>query len=260
MLLKTLKSGVRLWRLSSWTKLHFCFFSAVFQNPVEKSHWLFAEEVRVMFQVGLQKYHLAALYLTDSPSPSAALWKPAWPPLLCSICTFSSEVLDVLPLWLQHWGQSKTLMYNLLSMNINYEYQVEKGAVSLRLYASGLTYMVYIWALETVPVSVSDLIAYLTVASVAAELSEEVTGASAVLTSAVWCTAAWDRCSSETTVAVSASITVAIVAALSACTAGAAVVPGATASTVLKSDHDKSKITRHDPVNTRTMALEKQSY
>lgn len=48
-----------------------------------------------------------------------------------------------------------------------------------------LMYMVYICALETVPVFISDLIVYLTVASVAAELSEEVTGASAVLTSAV---------------------------------------------------------------------------
>lgn len=108
--------------------------------------------------------------------------------------------------------------------------------------------MVWAWCTwciceDWTPVSVSDIIVYLAVASVAAELSEETTGASAVLTSAVWCTVAWDKCSSETAVAVSASITVAIVAVLSACTAGAAVVPGATASAALKSDHDRSNQT-----------------
>lgn len=92
-------------------------------------------------------------------------------------------------------------------------------------------------SLKTEPVSVWDIIVYLAVVSVAAELSEDVTGASAGLTSGVWCTAAWDRCSSETAVAVSASIAVTIVAVLSACTAGAALVPGAATSVELESEH-----------------------
>lgn len=86
---------------------------------------------------------------------------------------------------------------------------------------------------------VDIIIVYLAGASVATGVSEEATGASAALTSAVWCTTAWDTGSSETAAVVSASITVAIAAALSACTAGAAAVPGASASTVLKSDHDR---------------------
>lgn len=128
---------------------------------------------------------------------------------------------------------------------------VKINPVSLPPYGSGLMYTMCV-GLETVPVSVSHVIIYLAVASVAAELSEEVRGASAVLTSAVWCTVAWDRCSSETAVAVSASITVAIVAVLSACTAGAVVVPGAVASAVLKSDHD-GEATSHDCKNMRIM-------
>lgn len=133
---------------------------------------------------------------------------------------------------------------------------VYMNPVSLWLYSSGWMYTVFNWVQETLPVSVSDIIVYLAAASVAMELSEDTTGASAVLTSAVWCTAAWDRCSSETAVAVSASITVAIVAVISACTAGAAVVPGATASAVLHSEHDKSQ---HMMKNTRTMRLKSTS-
>lgn len=111
---------------------------------------------------------------------------------------------------------------------------------------SGLRYMMW-WCISEYWRQYSSLyhtlIVYLAGASVAAELSVEATGASAVLTSAVWCTTAWGRSSSETAVVVSASITVVIVAVLSACAAGAAVVPGATASAVLKLNHDRSNHT-----------------
>lgn len=80
-------------------------------------------------------------------------------------------------------------------------------------------------------------------ASVTTKVSEEATGASVVLTSAAWCTATWDTSSSETAVVVSTSITVVTEVALSACTAGAAVVPGAITSAVLKSDRDRSNHT-----------------
>lgn len=75
---------------------------------------------------------------------------------------------------------------------------------------------------------------HLTVASMGAAFSEAATGVSAVLTSAVRCVTGWGTCSSGTAGAVSASITGITVSALSVCTAGAGVVPGAAASAVLR--------------------------
>lgn len=89
--------------------------------------------------------------------------------------------------------------------------------------------------MQTVVISPSDVKVYLAGASGAAvELSEEATGASAAFTSAVGCTVTWDGCSSETAAAVSTSVVAVVVAVVSACTAGAAVVPGAVTSAVLK--------------------------
>ena len=103
----------------------------------------------------------------------------------------------------------------------------------------------------TFPLKIEPIVVYLGALSVMTELSEDTTGASAVLTSAVWCTVTWDCCSSETAAAVSTSITVTIVAVLSACTIGAAMVPGAAVSAVLKSNRE-DKATPLDHMNTRT--------
>lgn len=44
---------------------------------------------------------------TDSPSPSAALWRPAWPPPSCSTCRFSSGALDAPLSGAPRWGRKE---------------------------------------------------------------------------------------------------------------------------------------------------------
>lgn len=56
--------------------------------------------------------HFRATWQTDSPSPSEALWRLAWPRPLCSICRLSSEARAVPLLGFRHWWQNKILNKN----------------------------------------------------------------------------------------------------------------------------------------------------
>lgn len=181
--------------------------------------------------------HFSATWQTDSPSPSEALWRLAWPRPLCSICRLSSEVRAVLLLGFRHWWKNKILNFIFFLK----EWKAHRKCSLILDNGSVLLYVFLIWFRWRCVADFGRQLslhqsgaAHLAGASVAAGLSAAATGASAVLTSAVTGTVAWDTTSSETAAVVSASITGITAAVLSACTAGAAAAAGAAVSVVLK--------------------------